>query len=360
MHMPIIAVATLLLAIAPPLAAAASPALTLAAESRSIIWNGVAVAGGQVFVSGPRWAGSQGPAVARLDQEGRAVPYPDVAWNSWREGEDPSHAFVNVNSIHLDGKGSLWAVDTGSPDFGGNALPGGAKLVQIDLATAKVVRIIPLGPDVVLPGSYVDDVRFHGDFAYSTDAGQPGIIVVNLKTGAKRRLLENMPATTAPANRPIVVDGETLMAPDGKLLRVQTDPMEVSPDGNWFYFGPLEGPWSRIETLWLDDFSATPETIASKVEPWADIPPTGGTAMDANGDFYFSDLATNSIKRRTPDGTISTLVQDQRLHWVDALEIDDQHRLWLPVPQLDRAAIFHGGKSQIEWPVRLFRVQLPG
>jgi hypothetical protein len=265
-----------------------------------------------------------------------------------------------VNSIHLDGKGSLWAVDTGSPDFGGNALPGGAKLVQIDLATAKVVRIIPLGPDVVLPGSYVDDVRFHGDFAYSTDAGQPGIIVVNLKTGAKRRLLENMPATTAPANRPIVVDGETLMAPDGKLLRVQTDPMEVSPDGNWFYFGPLEGPWSRIETLWLDDFSATPETIASKVEPWADIPPTGGTAMDANGDFYFSDLATNSIKRRTPDGTISTLVQDQRLHWVDALDIDDQHRLWLPVPQLDRAAIFHGGKSQIEWPVRLFRVQLPG
>lgn len=354
------ALATLLLAIAPALAAAASPSLTLAAESRSMIWNGVAVTGGQVFVSGPRWAGSLGPPVARLDQEGRAVPYPDVAWNSWREGEDPSRAFVNVNSIHLDGKGSLWAVDTGSPDFGGNALPGGAKLVQIDLATATVVRIIPLGPDVVLQGSYVDDVRFHGDFAYSTDAGKPGIIVVDLRTGAKRRLLENMPATTAPADRPIVVDGETLMAPDGKPLRVHAVPMEVSPDGKWFYFGPLEGPWSRIETRWLDDFSASPETIAAKVEPWADIPPTGGTAMDANGDFYFSDLATNSIKRRRPDGTISTLLRDQRLHWVDALEIDDQHRLWLPVPQLDRAAIFHGGKSQIEWPVRLFWVQLPG
>jgi mannose-6-phosphate isomerase-like protein (cupin superfamily) len=30
------------------------------------------------------------------------------------------------------------------------------------------------------------------------------------------------------------------------------------------------------------------------------------------------------------------------------------------VGQLDRAAIFHGGKLQIEWPIRLFRVQLPG
>lgn len=106
-------------------------------------------------------------------------------------------------------------------------------------------------------------------------------------------------------------------------------------------------------------FSAGLETIASKVEPWADTPPTGGTAMDASGDFYFSDLATNSIKRRMPDRKITTLVQDKR-HWVDALEIDDQRRLWLPVPQLDRAAIFHRGKSQIEWPIMLFRVQLPG
>jgi hypothetical protein len=273
MHVPMTAMAAILLAIGPSLATVTNPALTLAAQSRSIIWNGVAATHGQVFVSGPRWAGSQGPAVARLDNEDRAVPYPDAAWNSWRKGEDPGHAFVNVNSIHFDGKGSLWAVDTGSPDFGGNALPGGAKLVQIDLASAKVVRIIPLGPDVVLPGSYVDDVRFHGDFAYSTDAGQPGIIVVNLKTGAKRRLLENIPATTASTDRPIVVDGEMLKAPDGKPLRVQTDPMEVSPDGKWFYFGTLEGPWSRIETQWLDDFSASPETIASKVEPWADIPP---------------------------------------------------------------------------------------
>lgn len=359
MNVPIAAMATTLLTTASSLAAAPNLELSLAAESHSMIWNGVAVASGQVFVSGPRWTGSQGPAVARLDKQSHPIPYPSVTWNSWREGMDPSHAFVDLNSIHLDGTGSLWAVDTGSPEFGGNALPGGAKLVQIDLATALVTRIIPLGPDVVLPGSYVDDVRFHGDLAYSTDAGQPGIIVVNLRTGGKRRVLENVQATTAPANRPIVVDGVTLKGPDGNPLRVHTDPMEISPDGKWFYFGTLEGPWSRIETRWLDDFSASADTIAAKVEPWADIPPTGGTAMDDNGELWFSDLATHSVKRCTSDGTITTLVQDPRLHWVDAMTIDDQHRLWLPVPQLDRAPPFHGGKSQVEWPIRLFWVPLP-
>jgi hypothetical protein len=52
------------------------------------------------------------------------------------------------------------------------------------------------------------------------------------------------------------------------------------------------------------------------------------------------------------------IVRDPRLHWVDAPFIDDNRTIWLPVPQLDRAALFHGGRSEIEWPVRLFRLDL--
>jgi hypothetical protein len=151
-----------------------------------MISNGVAVARGQVFVSGPRWSGSQGPAMARVDGQGHLLHYRDATWNSWHEGEDPRHA-----------KGSLWAVNTGSPQFGGNPLPGGANLVQIDLRTAKVV----LGPVVALPGSYVDDLRFHGNFTYASDAGRPGIIFVNVKTSTMRRVLNDIAATTAPADR---------------------------------------------------------------------------------------------------------------------------------------------------------------
>lgn len=349
-------IAALMSAVIP---ASAQRLLTEAARSDSMIWNGVAVEGGRTFVSGPRWTGFKGPAVGILDGNGRPVLYPDAAWNAWQPGADAAHAFVDVNSIHLDGKGSLWAVDTGSPEFGGNPLPGGAKLVQIDLATNKVARVITLGPEIALPGSYVDDIRFHERFTYSTDAGKPGIIVVNLATGAMRRVLESAPSTTAPLNRPIVVDGKPVLSADGKPLKVNADPMEVSPDGRWFYFGPLEGPWSRIETRWLDDFTASPAMTASKVEPWADLPPTGGTAMDSNGDLYFSDLASNSLKRRAADGTISTVVQDARLHWIDAMAIDAERRIWMPVPQMDRVAVFHDGHSEIRQPVALYRLLLP-
>jgi Major royal jelly protein len=339
--------------------AAAGLRLEIVAQSRSMIWNAVAVGGQDIFVAGPRWTGSQGPAVARLDSQGEPKPYPDAAWNAWREGADPAMMFVDVNALHADGKGALWVVDTGSPQFGGDPLPGGAKLVQIGLANGRVDRVIAFGPEIALPGSYVDDVWFRGDFAYLTDAGRPGVIVVDLASDDMRRVLENIPATTARDDRPIVVDGVILNGPDGRPLRVHADPMEVSPDGEWFYFGALEGPWYRIATRWLDDFSSPAEVLAAQVEPWADLPPVGGTAMDANGDLYFTELATNTLKRRSANGQVTTILQDPRLHWADAPTIDDEYRILLPVPQLDRAAIFHGGRPQVQWPITLYRLKLP-
>jgi sugar lactone lactonase YvrE len=337
----------------------ASPKLEVVARSRSMIWNAAVTAGRNIYVSGPRWSGSVGPAVARLGKDGRPSPYPDRAWNNWRDGADAERSFVNVNALRVDKAGSLWVVDTGSPKFGGDPLPGGAKLVQIDLASDQVQRVLALGPDVAKPGSYVDDIRFNGDFAYLTDAGKPGLIVVNLKTGAMRRVLESHPATTARDDRLIIVDGATLLDPEGKPLRVNADPLEVSPDGQQLYFATLEGLWFQIATRWLDDFSASAADIAANVIPWADLPPVGGTVMDANGDLYFTELATSALKRRTPDGKITTILQDARLHWADAPSIDDHHRILLPVPQLDRAAIFHAGQSKIEWPVGLYRLVLP-
>lgn len=245
----IAAIMTIGLLSAGTIPASAQPQLTEAARSESMIWNGVAVEGSRIFVSGPRWTGSKSPAVGVLDGNGRPIPYPDAA--------------------------------------------------------------------------------------------------------------ENAPSTMALANRSIVVDGKPVLAPDGTPLKVNADPMEVSPDGRWFYFGPLEGPWSRIEIRWPEDTAADPETVASKVEPWADLPPTSGTAMDANGDLYFSDLASNSLKRRAVDGTISTVIQDPGLHWIDAMAIDVEHRIWMPVPQMDRVAAFHDGRSEVQQPVALYRLSLP-
>jgi sugar lactone lactonase YvrE len=218
--------------------------------------------------------------------------------------------------------------------------------------------VYPFSSDVALPRSYVDDVRFNGHTAYLTDAGRPGLIVLDLRTGVARRVLDGHPSTTAPTDRPIVVDGTVVRGTDGNPLKVNADPLELSPDRRWLYYGPLSGPWSRVPTQALDDPGLSPAQLAAQVRPWADLPPTGGTAMDHKGNLYFSDLAHNSIARRSPDGRIAQVVQDPRLHWTDALFLDAHNTLWLPVPQLDRAAPFNGGISRIHFPVQLFRLTL--
>jgi sugar lactone lactonase YvrE len=350
-------VAAMEAAIHPPEAQGTS-LLRVVAETRTMVWNAVAIDNGRVFVAGPRWTGGR-PPLARLNARGQTVAYPDESWNGWHEGLPGRGAFVNVNALHHDSKGHLWVIDSGTPVFGAVPVSGGAKVVCIDLATDRVASVFPFASDIARAGSYVDDMRIHNDRAYLTDAGRPGIIVLDLTTGISRRVLDDHPATTAPADRPIVVAGDTLLAPDGTPLRVHSDPLELSPDGQWFYFGPLEGPWSKIETRFLNDPSLSTEELGACVMPWADLPPIGGAVMDAAGNLYFTDLADSSLKRRDADGTISTIVTDPNLHWVDAPFIDEFGAIWLPVPQLDRVALFHGSKSEIQWPVRLYHMQLP-
>jgi sugar lactone lactonase YvrE len=80
--------------------------------------------------------------------------------------------------------------------------------------------------------------------------------------------------------------------------------------------------------------------------------------MDREGNLYFSDLDHLGVNRRSADGRISIVIRDPRLHWVDAPAIDGAGDLWLPVPQIDRAAAFNHGLSQVRWPIQLFRLQL--
>ena len=353
-----IAAAALAAAIVTSPAQAGSPAKPIrVAQSRTMIWNAVAVNGERIFVAGPRWAGAGGPQLAVIGKGGETIPYPDAAWNGWKPGGDASAAFVNINAIRRDESGGLWVVDTGSPTFGGDPLPGGAKLVRIALATGRVDRTVPLGPDLALPGSYIDDVRFNGDHAYLTDAGKPGLIVLDMRSGTGRRVLDGHPSTIARDDRPIVLDGQTVKSPEGTPLKVHSDPLEVSVDRAWLLYGPLEGPWSRVPTRLLDDPATDAATLDEAVEPWADLPPVGGTTMGPDGSLYFAELATNSVKRRYLDGRIEILATDPALHWVDAPFLREDGRLFLPAAQMDRVALFHGGKSRIVWPMSLYTIE---
>ena len=350
-----------LLALVPTVATAAAPRdrLQIVATSASLLWNGVAAtADGRIFVDFPRMdAAAANPSVAEVTRAGAVVPFPGGAWNAWRPGADPRNAFVSASAIHLGPDHRLWVVDNAAVGMTGRPpVSGGQKVVVLDPATRAVVRVYPLGADVLRPRSAVADIRFNGRHAYLTDAGAPGLIVLDLDTGRARRVLDRDRATTG--SRPIIADGHILRGPDGAPVAINADQLAVTPDGAWLYEQPLPGPLYRMPTRLLDDPAVPAATLSKAVEFSYDTPSLGGLAIDAAGNLYLNDLGTSSILKLGPDRHLSLVVHDGRLHWAGAPAIDGSGNLLVPVPQLDRIAAFNHGRSAIVWPVALYRIPL--
>src|ERR1700712_2387114 len=124
---------------------------------------------GRIFVNFPRWGDDVPFTVAEM-VNGKAVAYPDAQINDWPgrsmpnpnafqdEAADQAH-FVSVQSVVVDPADRLWVLDTGAPLLK-NIVPGGPKLVCIDLKTNKVIKTILLPPETAGMNSYMNDVRF--------------------------------------------------------------------------------------------------------------------------------------------------------------------------------------------------------
>lgn len=320
------------------------------------VWNAVTTTtDGRVFVGFPS-ADGPGVQLEEMDSAGSEHPYPNKDWNQWRPGQPVTSAFVHVNAIRMGPDGKLWVVDGGALGIGKPAIPGAARLFCFDVPTGSLDRVYRFN-NIAKPTTFIDDVRFNGGHAYLTDAGAPGIIVLDLKKGKARRLLDGDPSATD--LRPLRADGKILRDEKGREVRVHADQLEVSPDGRYFYFQPASGPLARIETRWLDDPSLSSAAVASHVEAsWVDTPSSGGTAIDADGNIYMGDADNRSILKISPDQTVTTLVADPRFIWTDAMWIDRKGFLWIPAAQLNRTKGMNDGKQTVHYPVWIYKMAI--
>lgn len=321
------------------------------------VWNGVTTsAEGRIFVNFPRIEGDKGIRIGEVLKNGKIIPYPDSEWNNWKPGADAAHKFVRTNSLRIGPDGLLWVVDTGTPSMGYNPLPGNAlKLISINIKTNTVQQIIPLS-GIAKPSTFIDDLRISGNTIYLTDAGEPALIVLDKATGKGRRVLENHSSTTD--HLPIQAEGRIMKDEKGNEVRIHADQLEISPDGKWLYFQPASGPLWRVETKYLNDVNISEEQLASRVELFYKTPSTGGTAIDADGNIYLSDVNKSEIIRISPEGKESLVIKDKKLLWADALWIDDNGYLWIPAGQLNRLAGFQGGKSKVKFPVVIYKMKI--
>lgn len=343
-----------LLSVAALPAKAETPPLETVLKSDTVV-NGIATTPqGRIFLPLSRLDESAGPRVVEW-KNGKQIPFPDAAWNDWAKSGNAATSFVRVNALRIGPDGALWIVDVGAPGLGKLKVPHGPKIVKVDLAANAVARVYDLDA-ATTPKSFIDDIRFHGSVAYVTDAGAPGVIILDLGTGTTRRILDGDPSMTA--QRPTTANARVLRGPDGKPVKIHADQLEVSPDGKFFYYQPASGPMSRISTRYLDDPKLTNPQLAKHVTTFAKTPSTGGTAIDADGNIYCSDVDEHRILKLDPDGAEETLVEDPRLLWVDAMWIDDAGYLYMPAAQLDRMAPFNGGDSKVALPVSVYRMKI--
>ncbi|WP_198670753.1 L-dopachrome tautomerase-related protein [Oceanicella sp. SM1341] len=351
-----------------PLARAGSPVQGVAQISGPMPTGVAVTATGRIFLTWPQW-GDGSPFTLGELVDGKPVAWPDAATNRF-DPADPQAHLMSVQAAVADGHGRLWALDTGAPMFR-PPLAGAAKLVAYGLATGAAMRTIPFPANVLLPSTYVNDLRIdlrqgEAGVAYVTDSsitGPGGIIVVDLASGTALRRLSGHPSTMPDPGFTPVIGGEPLMSrpaegPATPWL-VASDGIAISADGATLYYCALSSRHLyAVPTALLRDPSVSEAEVQAAVRDLGLKGPSDGLSEDDAGNIYAGDYERNAIARRAPDGTWETLAEDPRLLWPDTMSVGPDGWLYVTANQLHRQAGFHGGTDERRQPYELLRIRI--
>jgi sugar lactone lactonase YvrE len=316
---------------APPAAAPASslppPELHEIATSPDQ-WTGIAISrAGRIFVSFPRWSEKVPMSVAEL-VDGKPVPFPDAAWNAWN-GKGAPKGFACVQSVVVDDQDFLWVLDPANPRFQG-VLPSGPVLYKFRLSDRALVATLRFPPEAWVPTSYLNDVRVdtRREVAYVSDSGAAAIVVIDLKAGTFRRLLDHAAVTRA--SRSALRVGTHVWK-----NTVNVDGIALDPSGDLLYFSALTGDdLYQVPTRALLDRTMTPQALLREVERVVRIGAADGMLFGRNGRLYFGGLETSSVEVLVPPDRVETVVRDPRIRWADSFAQDAAGNLYFTTSQI--------------------------
>lgn len=323
---------------------------------------------GRIFICFPKWGDDVKFTVAEIVGD-TLQPYPNLETNLSNQG-NITKSFISVQSVVADGRGTLWVLDTAAPNFS-VPIKGGAKLVAVDLKTNTIRKVYTFTEDVVLPTTYLNDVRFDfrvgkAGYAYITDSSSKGpgaIIVVDLENGNAFRRLNGANSTSPDPYFLPKVEGEILMNrnEDGSTspFRLASDGIAISPDGKILFYCPLSSRHLySISTEALRDRTIPDRDLLYQVEYWGEKGASDGMITGEKGTVYAGDYENNSIRKILPNGIMETIAHDPRILWPDTFSIGPDQYLYVIVNQLHRQARFHYGKDLRQKPYSLLRMKI--
>jgi len=304
-------------------------------------WTGVAVSHDtRLFANYPNWKEGHTVSVVEVTDTTDLKAYPDLAWNTWQEGMDPASHFICVQSVFVDRNNFLWVLDPANPQRMGEyqgVVPGGAKLVKINLSTNTVMKTITFDEPVIKKNSYLNDIRIDetGQLGYITDSNEGALVVVNLYSGMAWRVLSTDPSTKS-ENRVLRVEGQEVRNEQGELINFQSDGIEINPARTHVYWRPINGTsLYRLPTSLLNDPEVSDATRSAGIEDMGDFPPSDGMIFGKDGKLYLTSIEENAIRVYTEGDRTSHLVeQDEDLKWPDSFAVGPDGALYVTTSQI--------------------------
>jgi sugar lactone lactonase YvrE len=242
-------------------------------------------------------------------------------------------------------------------------LENGPKLVKIDLASDKVVQTILFDKTIAPEKSYLNDIRIDNQtgHAYITESGVGSLIVVDLKSGKARRVLERDPTTKAEPDKPLIVDGMTLIEPKtGSTPQFNADGIAFDQARGLLYYHALTARnLYRVKTSDLLNEDLTDKELAARVTKLGETPSPDVMITGRDGSIYLAAFEKNAIVRVNPEsGQSDTVLEDDRLQWPDTMSWGPGGELYVTTSQIHRMPKFHGGKSARKEPYRLYKLKI--
>jgi sugar lactone lactonase YvrE len=318
--------------------------------------TGVAISkSGRVFINFPNWSDDHTISVAEL-VEGKPKPFPDEQWN---QAGAPANHFICVQSVYVDESDSLWILDPAAPRMQ-EIVRGGPKLVKVDLVKNEVVATIRFGAEVAPQKSYLNDVRvdMKTQTAFITDSGLGAIVVVDLRNGKARRLLEEDSSTKAEKDFKLQVFGRQLLDQTGKPPQISSDGLALDQLNGFLYYHALTAATLyRIKTADLQDRRLTRSQLSSRVEQVAQTPAPDGMIFGANGKLYLTDVEHGAVRVFDPkEKKLDAVLQDDQLTWPDSMSWGPDGALYVTASQIQNMPRFNGGKSLRTTPYKLYKI----
>ncbi|MDO7873473.1 L-dopachrome tautomerase-related protein [Hymenobacter sp. ASUV-10] len=320
---------------------------------------GVAVSKqGRTFVTFPKKKKDYDFGLVEL-VNGQRVPYPSAAWNQWDSLQAPNR-FVNVQAAVIDANDDLWVLDPANPDDEA-PLIAGIKLLKINLSTNKVERTYRF-EDLPRERTGLNDVRVDPgrQVAYLSDPKLAALVVLDLRTGKSRLVLQGHKSTTTAPGFVLRIDGQEVKDKLGKAFSSNVNGIALSPDLTYLYYRAInQTKLYRIPTEALRNAALKPAEVAARVEEVGETGVSHGMIADRAGNVYLSDSPAQAIRYVTPAGSLETLVRDGRLSWPDTFAVGPDGYLYVTCSQINRTPKWNSGVDKVQYPFRLYRVKLP-